>query len=145
MRVAKCILVAEDFEEDARALVDVLKAVGIQNPVVRVGDGDEVIAYLKGEGLYNNRQTFPLPGLILLDLKMPRMDGFQVLGWIKTQSQFERMMIVVISGHHDLSDVKRAYSLGAQTFLSKPFKLEDVVNLVANFAEYMTELTFLKP
>jgi CheY-like chemotaxis protein len=144
VRVAKSILLAEDFEDDARSLVDVLKASGIQNPIIRVGDGDEALAYLKGEGLYGNRQNFPLPGLLLLDLKMPRVDGFQVLEWIQTQPELKNMLVVVLSGHNDLKDVKHAYALGAHTFLIKPFKLEDVANLTASFSTHLAGLVFLK-
>ncbi|MEY2465898.1 MAG: hypothetical protein QOD03_419 [Verrucomicrobiota bacterium] len=121
--------------------MDVLKASGIQNPIIRVGDGDEVLAYLKGEGLYGNRQSFPLPGLLLLDLKMPRVDGFQVLEWIQTQPQLKNMLVVVLSGHNDLKDVKHAYTLGAHTFLVKPFKLEDMANLAASFSSHLAGLS----
>jgi CheY-like chemotaxis protein len=108
----------------------------VRNPVRFVTDGSSVIAYLKGTGEYDDREKFPLPGVLLLDLIMPRLDGFQVMEWLKTQSQFADMLIVVLTGHGHLSNMREAYMLGARSFLTKPCRVEDVQNLLDGFSSY---------
>jgi CheY-like chemotaxis protein len=130
--MAKTILLVEDYEDDAVALAKLLKEAKPENHIHRVSDGAEAIAYLQGEGLYANRQSFPLPNILLLDLKMPGKSGFEVLEWIKTQPRFHNMLLVVLSGYNELKDVQRAYSLGADTFLTKPCKEEDIRSLIKN-------------
>ena len=83
--VMRPILLAEDSEDDATVLRSTLRKAGLAAPVVVVPDGSQAIAYLKGEGIYADRDLFPLPGLLLLDLKMPGKNGFEVLEWCETQ------------------------------------------------------------
>ena len=89
-----------------------------------VHDGEEAIGYLKGEGKYSRRDEFPLPTLLLLDLKMPKSDGFDVLTWIRGQKELSAIRIVVLTGSDDEGDIDRAYSLGANSFLVKPLDFE---------------------
>jgi CheY-like chemotaxis protein len=77
-----------------------------------------------------------LPSVLLLDLKMPRMGGFEVLEWCKAQPHLNKMLIVVLSGHHELPEVNRAYALGAHSFLVKPSSREEIANLVKKFTGY---------
>jgi len=132
----KPILLAEDFEPDAAAIKAAFKKMGVMNPMVVVPDGDDAVAYLKGEGIFDNRQKFPLPGVLLLDLKMPRRNGLEVLEWCKNQPHLKDLLIIMLSGHHDIKDVNRAYELGASTFLSKPISEQDIVNLTTTFTGY---------
>ena len=81
--MAKPILLAEDVKEDADAVRQAVRTAGFDNPVYVVSDGDLAISYLKGEGAYSNRELFPFPSILLLDLNMPRVSGFEVLKWIK--------------------------------------------------------------
>ena len=120
------ILLAEDFEADALAVRRLLNEAGVTNPVIVVPDGGEAIAYLNNDGPFRDRQKFPLPEVLLLDLKLPNKSGFEVLEWCKTQPHLKDLFIVVLSGHYQLQEVKQAYHLGAHTFLTKPANQEDI-------------------
>jgi CheY-like chemotaxis protein len=128
------ILLAEDSEDDAILIQATLKKAEVHNPVLAVSNGAQAIAYLKGEKFYADRNLFPLPGVILLDLKMPHKNGFEVLEWWKNQPQLQDILIVVLSGYYDLESIRYAYSLGARSFLIKPCKVEDIINLRQAFS-----------
>ncbi len=132
------ILIAEDYESDAKLIERALKRAGVLNPILVVTDGDEAIAYLKGDGAYSDRTKFPLPGVLLLDLKMPRVTGFEVLEWWKKEPQLKELVIIVLSGLRELQEVTRAYQLGARTFLVKPPTEDEVKNLVKAFTVFCT-------
>jgi CheY-like chemotaxis protein len=134
--MAKTILLVEDYEDDAILLQMALASAGALNPVVIVKDGEEAVAYLAGEGAYSDRKKFPLPSLVLLDLKMPKMDGFQVMEWVKSQPQFKDIGIFVLSGLEEIKQVEKAYALGARSFLAKPCFPDDVRNLMTGYPEY---------
>jgi CheY-like chemotaxis protein len=114
------ILLAEDREDDIVLIRGAFKKGGVPQPTHIVRDGEEVIAYLAGYGKYANRSEYPLPDLLLLDLKMPRLDGFDVLNWIKKQPGLRALRVVVLTSSEHISDVNRAYNLGANSFLVKP-------------------------
>lgn len=135
--MAKLILIADDDENDALAISRTLKKAGIKNSSITVSDGAEVIAYFKGQGNYRDRKKFPMPSVLLLDLKMPRIGGFAVMEWLNDQKEVHgNMLVVVLTGHGDLENVKRAYSRGARSFLVKPCQIEDVRNLVRGYSAY---------
>jgi CheY-like chemotaxis protein len=126
----KPILIAEDCQPDAELIAQTLKLAGVCNPLMFVADGVTAIAYLMGDGIYANRDAFPLPGVLLLDLKMPRLGGIEVLEWCRTQPQLREILVIVLSGFSELRDVNRAYALGAQTFLTKPATEADILNII---------------
>lgn len=130
----KPILLAEDSEDDAILIQVTLKRAEVLNPVLAVSDGVQAVAYLKGDKFYADRNLFPLPGIILLDLKMPHKNGFEVLEWWKMQPHLKDILIVVLSGYYDLESIRYAYSLGARSFLIKPCKVEDIINLRQAFS-----------
>jgi CheY-like chemotaxis protein len=138
------ILIAEDYEDDAIAIRDTFQVAGIVNPIIWVKDGTDVLTYLKGEAPYQNRQTYPLPEVLLLDLKMPRMTGLEVLRWLAFQPEFKKLLKIVLSGHEDLKEVTEAYQLGAHSFLLKPCHTQDIVNLAKAFPQKMTVQSFSK-
>src|SRR5215468_1259772 len=102
------ILLAEDREDDIFLIRKAMRAAKIINPLQIVRDGEEAIAYLKGEGKYANRAEYPLPELVLLDLKMPRVDGFEVIRWIREQAGLMALRIVVLTSSEQLPDVNTA-------------------------------------
>jgi len=130
------ILIADDNEDDAVAIVETLKSAGIRNQLRLVGDGREVIAYLKGHEHYGDRKKHPLPSVLLLDLKMPRLGGFEVLEWLRFSMPAKDILIIILSGHGELGDIKRGYELGARSFLIKPCHAEDIRNLVRAYSTY---------
>lgn len=130
LETTRPILLAEDYEADADAVLHLLRKAGVINPIIVVPDGGEAIAYMNNDGLFRDRQKFPLPGVLLLDLKMPVKNGFEVLEWCRTQPHLKDLFIVVLSGHYELRYVNEAYSLGAHTFLTKPAKTEDIANAI---------------
>jgi CheY-like chemotaxis protein len=124
---ASVILLAEDLESDIVLLRRAFTKAKIANPLKVVRDGEEVLAYLKGEGPYANREEHPFPALLLLDLKLPRMNGFEVLQWVRAHPDFKALRIVVLTASRDLEDVNRAYQFGANTFLIKPTDFDELV------------------
>jgi len=114
------ILLAEDSADDVDMFRRAFKQACIEAPLHVVSDGDEAMAYLSGEGKFANRAEFPLPDLFLLDLKMPRTNGFEVLAWLRTHPTLCPLRTVVLTTSQDIKDVTRAYAFGANSFLTKP-------------------------
>ena len=123
------ILIAEDNEDHAFLLRRALKRGAVLNPVFVVADGEEAIAYLKGEGKFADRYEYPLPGLLLLDLNMPKKDGFEVLQWIRQQPCLKRLRVVVLTTSDNPDDIDRAYELGANSFMVKPLEKQQFVEV----------------
>jgi CheY-like chemotaxis protein len=130
------ILVAEDDEAHVGLLQRAFRLAGIVAPVHFVSDGDETIAYLKGEGKFVRRDEFPLPDLLLLDLNMPRKDGFEVIQWIRHQSEFQALRIVVLTTSDALRDINKAYQLGANSFLTKPLVFTEFKDTIQAMYHY---------
>ncbi len=130
------ILIAEDLEDDIVLIRRALQRADVQNPVQIVRNGDQVIAYLSGEGKFANREEYPLPSLLLLDLKMPRMDGFEVLRWIRKQPGLRALRVIVLTSSEDIRDVNEAYELGANSFLVKPMDFENSVEISKFLKDY---------
>jgi CheY-like chemotaxis protein len=133
---ADLILIAEDNEDHVLLLRRALQKGAVLNPVFVVNDGEEAIAYLKGEGKYADRYEYPLPTLLLLDLKMPRKNGFEVLQWIRQQPGLRRLRVVVLTTSDAPQDVDRAYELGANAFMVKPLERKDFMELTSAIKGY---------
>jgi CheY-like chemotaxis protein len=123
------ILLAEDREEEVLLIRRAFREANFLNPLHVVQDGEEAIAYLEGKGKYANRDEYPLPALLLLDLKMPRKDGFEVLRWIRHHPQLRTLRVVVLTSSDHTADVNRAYQLGANSFLVKPVDFRHFVEM----------------
>jgi CheY-like chemotaxis protein len=130
------ILLAEDDENQVLFVRRAFKHAGLLNPLFVVEDGEQTIAYLKGEGKYSNRAEYPLPCLLLLDLKMPNMNGFEVLEWLRRQPSLSALRVVVLTTSDQVRDVNRAYQLGANSFLTKPVDFRDFVQLTLAIKGY---------
>jgi CheY-like chemotaxis protein len=105
-----------------------------------IRDTEEAIAYLTGSDKFSDREQFPLPTLALLDLKMPRVNGFELLTWIRRDAKSRRLPVVVLSSSNHALDVKRAYDTGANSYLVKPTDFTALVELVRSIKEYWLEL-----
>ena len=130
------ILLAEDEEDYVLLIRTAFEKAEIPNPLHVVWNGQEVISYLLGEGKYSNREEYPLPDLLLLDLKMPRVNGFEVLRWIRQQTGLARLRILVLTSSEQMRDVNEAYQLGANSFLVKPNDFEDLAYLSRLIREF---------
>lgn len=124
------ILLVEDDPNDVFLMERALRKAKLTNPLHVVEDGEQALAYLEGEGPYEDRAVYPLPVLILLDLKLPRKSGFEVLAWLRQQSGLKRVPVVVLTSSKEPSDVNRAYDLGSNSYLVKPLGLEEMSKLV---------------
>jgi CheY-like chemotaxis protein len=123
------ILHVDDDSNDALLFQHACRKAGVEVDLQGVSDGDEAIAYLRGQDQFADRQQFPLPRLILLDLKMPRLSGFEVLGWLRQNDQWKRLPVVVLTSSSHDADVNRAYDLGANSYLVKPVGFEALVEI----------------
>jgi CheY-like chemotaxis protein len=122
-------LLVEDSENDAILIRRAFHKGNIINPLQVVSSGDQAIAYLSGEGVFANRAEYPLPDLVLLDLKLPGIDGFEVLRWIRQQPTLKALRVVVLTSSDRIQDVNLAYQLGANSFLVKPVDFERFVEI----------------
>ena len=130
------ILLVEDEESSAFLFQHTITELGILHPLQVAQDGREAMDYLEGNGRFADRTTFPIPSLIVLDLKMPRITGFEVLDWVRKQPELRRLIIIVMSASASESDVNRAYELGANAYIVKPSgmeKLGDVLRSIRDF------------
>jgi len=119
MNGSDTILHVEDSPEDVIILQYAFKQADIHNPVQVVTDGQQAIDYLSGHGQYADRLRFPLPSLILLDLKLPIKMGMQVLEWIRSQLRLKSLIVIILTSSIHEGDIKRAYDIGANAFLVK--------------------------
>ena len=124
------ILVAEDDRDDAWILQRAFNHSGITRPIHIVHDGKEAIEYLSGNGPYADRSLHPYPDVLILDLKMPKVSGFEVLQWINEHPDYRVIPCIVWSSSADRRDVKHAFCLGAHGYLCKPARYEDFVPMV---------------
>ena len=138
MNATKIFLHVEDDPNDAEFVENALKQFSVNIDLRSVRDGVFAKQYMEGHGKYADRESHPLPDVIILDLKMPRVDGFEFLAWLRTQSPVGQRLIpvVVMSSSAIIEDVQRAYVLGANSYLVKPVdasKFQDCVNTLAAY------------
>lgn len=127
MDANRVILVAEDSDDDVDLLKIAFRRLGLKNPIQIVRDGQEVLDYLSGTGEYADRVRFPFPGIMFLDLKMPRKTGLEVLEWLAEHSECSLIPTMVFSSSSQDSDITRAYELGANCYMVKPSSLDELI------------------
>ena len=137
------ILVAEDQPDDAFLFEHTFAGLGIVDYYI-ASDGVETIAYFEGAGPFANRQTYPVPDCLLLDLKMPQISGFEILEWLRSHEDFRLIPTVVFSSSDDPADIRRAYELGANSYFRKRHKIQDTIRLLSLIEEYWTEAKYPK-
>ena len=136
MRQNAVILVAEDDAADVTFLKRAFSQAGINVPLHFVRDGQEAIDYLTGEEPFGSRVDHPFPCLMLVDIKMPKLNGFDVLQWVRGQDELRRLPIVMLTTSNLDGDVNRAYDLGANSYLVKPNDLDDLGRLAVDLQTY---------
>src|SRR5262249_55551540 len=117
-------LLLEDDESDAVLVQRAFQRANVLNPLLVLRSAEDAMSYLLGLGVYEDREQFPFPALILLDLKLPGMDGFEFLTWLRQQPGLNNMRVVVLSSSGNVRDIDRAYKLGANSYLIKPLDFE---------------------
>jgi CheY-like chemotaxis protein len=127
------ILIIEDSECDSIVLQACLRQIGVINPIETVLDGVQAIAYLEGTSLYSDRARYPVPSIIFLDLRLPRVDAHDFLHWLRAHPYLNGVFAVVISGVSDLDALRRAYANGANWFLAKPFSATELEYLAQSY------------
>ena len=130
------ILLAEDDPNDVLLVQRALQRNHVANPLQVVRDGEEALAYLSGTGAFADRERHPLPVLMLMDLKMPRKSGLEVLEWVRQQPGLKRLPIIVLTSSNQSPDINRAYELGANSYLVKPAGFDSLLGLVKNVDMY---------
>jgi CheY-like chemotaxis protein len=135
----KTVLVADDDVNDISLLKRAFLRAGIDVHLRVARDGEEVIQYLHGDEPYADRDEFPMPRLLILDLKMPRTDGFEVLEWVRKQEDLRRLLVVVMTSSDEPEDVDRAYDLGANSFLRKPDDFMNLIKISQKLHDYWME------
>jgi CheY-like chemotaxis protein len=130
MLTGKIVLAVEDEESDALLLQLAAETVNISDCVLILRDGHELISYLTRQGDFADKTRYPWPGLLLLDLKMPTVDGFEVLNWLGHHPEIPRIPVVVFSASSCEADKKKAMRLGASDYLSKPSQFRVLVEIV---------------
>jgi len=130
------ILLVEDNPVDVMLMRRAFRELEFSYRLAVVGDGAQAIQYLNGEGPYAARAEFPFPNLLLLDLGLPHVDGFQVLRWLRSQKTLQHLPVIVLSGSSFSPDIKRAYAAGANSFLTKPSGLAELIGAMKGLTEY---------
>ena len=130
------ILMVDDSEDDCLLIKMAVSKAQRLSFIGSVSDGEEVVSYLNGQGKYADRDKYPVPDMLLLDLMMPRKNGFEVLEWLQRQP-FEDMVVVVLSGSDQVQDVKKAMSLGAHHYHTKEASAERRMALIRTLEEYL--------
>ncbi|HMJ66414.1 MAG TPA: response regulator [Candidatus Binatia bacterium] len=126
-QTSDAVLLAEDSDDDILLFQRAYSSAGVHSPLHIVRDGEEAIRYLKGRGKFTDRTLYPVPRLLVVDLKMPRRNGFDVIQWVRRESDLKALHIIVLTTSGDLSDVKRAYETGANSFVTKSLDLQEFV------------------
>jgi CheY-like chemotaxis protein len=131
------VLLVEDDLNDIFIVKRAFKMADIPTPLQVVTDGQEAIAYLRGDGKYADRDAFPLPKLMVMDIRMPRRNGFEVLEWVKQGERLlRRIPIVIVSSSDNPGDINRAYELGANAYMVKPMNFRAVEHLFETITHY---------
>jgi CheY-like chemotaxis protein len=135
------ILLVEDDSNDVLLLQRAFRRAGLTHALQVVTDGDQAVAYLTGQGQYNDRTAHPIPSLILLDLKLPRRSGLEVLAWLRGESSdVKKLPVIVLTSSRLSEDVDRAYALGANSYMAKPSgNYDGLAEMVKNLEQKSSE------
>ena len=138
------ILLVEDDPADVRLIQRAFNKLNSDVTVHRLSNGDDAIAYLAGDSPYDNRAAYPMPSVVLLDIKLPRRSGFEVLEWVRRQaSAVRRLPVVMLTSSKFPADINRAYDLGVNSFILKPVTFDSLVEITRTLSKYWFEVVEL--
>lgn len=132
----KTILLVEDREDDVLLFKRALKKAGLTNSVYVTSNAETATQYLKAEAEFADRSQFPFPSVVMLDFHLPGMDGFEFLKWLRAQPEFQSLHIVILTGSVRVSTYRDFYACGADSFLRKPCRSEELRNLAQGFPQH---------
>ena len=135
----RTILLAEDSLADAEMAIDALREANLANPIVHVEDGVEAMDYLLRRGAHANREE-GMPSVLLLDIKMPRMDGLEVLKQIRTDDKLRHLPVVMLSSSREESDLARSWDLGVNAYVVKPVDVDQFFEAVRTLGKFWAVL-----
>lgn len=139
------ILLVEDNPMDVELIMDAFKEARMDNKIQVARNGKEALEYLFGEGGYADRKQYPLPDIVLLDLKMPGIDGHQVLKKVKNVEKLKRLPVIILTSSRDEGDRALSYDNGANSYLVKPVSFADFLHVVKKVLEYWLTLNIEPP
>jgi CheY-like chemotaxis protein len=137
------ISVVDDGDDDVVLIRRAFQQAALPNPIQVVRNGEEALAYLGGAGKFSNRVEYPLPHLVLLDLNMPRVDGFEVLTWIRQEPGMRGMVVIVLTSSDRIRDVNRAYEIGANSFFVKDLDFKNFIEFCKLVQSYWLKVARL--
>jgi CheY-like chemotaxis protein len=130
------VMLVEDNPDDVLLVRRAFARLGFDHPLIAVSDGQAAIDYLDGRDGFADRGAHPLPAMILLDLKLPKVSGHEVLSWLRAQEILRRIPVVILSTSDERSDVNRAYDLGANSYLRKPVSFDALIEILTRLNVY---------
>lgn len=137
----RMVLLVEDDPADAHLVQRAFRKIGLEVPMLRLGNGDDAVAYLNGDPPYENRAAYPLPAVILLDIKLPRRSGLEVLQWVRSRrNAVRRIPVVMFTSSRHVSDINTAYDSGANSYLAKPENSSQLLAVAEAFKTYWIRL-----
>lgn len=145
MKKSVLILIAEDDPEDRMLTIDALNESKLANKINFVENGEELIEYLENRGQYTDTAKYPKPGVILLDLNMPKMDGREALKYIKSKDALKLIPIIILTTSKAEEDILKSYNLGVSSFITKPVTFSALVEIMHTLGKYWFEIVELPP
>jgi CheY-like chemotaxis protein len=139
MTTTRALLLVEDNEDDVFLMKRALKGANVINPLFVAEDGQEALDYLAGASKFADRDSYPLPAVVFLDLKLPFISGHDVLRWIRRQKELDSLVVIVLTSSNEASDLSRCYALGANSYVVKPPTPEQLEDLAKAFKWYWLE------
>lgn len=139
------ILIADDDADDRMLIEDAFEESRLSNPLIFVEDGEQLLAYLRREPPYEDKKGQMLPGLIILDLNMPKMDGRTALSHLKADPELRRIPVIVLTTSQAEEDILKTYGLGVSSFISKPVTFDGLVEVVQAIGQYWIQIVALPP
>jgi len=145
MEIPACILLVEDNRMDIELTLDAFREARLKNTIQVVQNGQEALDYLLGNGKFADRASYPMPNLILLDLKLPGIDGFEVLRKIKSTPLLKRLPVVILTSSKEEGDRALSYDTGANSYLVKPVSFDGFLGVVREVSNYWLTLNVAPP
>jgi CheY-like chemotaxis protein len=136
LSTSQSVLLVEDDDNDVILIKRAFEKSRLLNPIHAVENGEEALAFLSGQGKFSDRDAFPFPALLLLDLKLPKKTGFEVIQAVRSNPDWKCLLIVVLSSSNLNPDINRAYELGANSYLVKPPDFDNLTAMLKQLQSY---------